>query len=79
MAARGFAYLKLGRPKEAIGDYDAEIKINPGNPYSLFGRGIAKHLTGDSTGASADMAAATKINSSIAETMAKLGIRFDSR
>jgi tetratricopeptide (TPR) repeat protein len=77
LASRGFTYLKLGRPKEAIADYDAEIKINPGNPYSLFGRGIGKQLTGDTAGAEADMAAAIKINASIAERMAKLGVRFD--
>jgi tetratricopeptide (TPR) repeat protein len=79
LASRGFVYLKLGRPREAIADYDTEIKVNPGNPYSLFGRGIAKRVIGDPAGARADIAAATVIDPAITETMAKLGVRSELR
>jgi hypothetical protein len=76
LASRGFANLKQGQSEAAIADYDAEIKINGGTAYTLFGRGIGKRLKGDLSGGNADMAAATKINAGIAEAMAKLGVRL---
>ncbi len=64
------------RSDAAIADYDAEIKINGGTAYTLYGRGLGKRLKGDLPGGDADMAAATKIDTGIAEAMAKLGVRL---
>jgi hypothetical protein len=76
LASRGFAYLKQGRSEAAIADYNAEIKANGGNAYTLYGRGVGKRLTGDLAGSGADLAAATAINAGIAAAMAKLGVRL---
>jgi hypothetical protein len=59
----------------AIADYDAQMRDNPGNPYSLFGRGIGKHVTGDLSGGNADMAAAKTLDPGIDVAMEKLGVR----
>ena len=44
MGSRGFVYFRLNRLDNSIANYDASLKINSGNAYSLYGRGIAKLL-----------------------------------
>src|SRR5204863_7048466 len=73
LASRGFAHLKLKRYEAVIADYDAGLLINPGNPYTLFGRGMAKRMTGNPSGGDADMVAAKATKPDIAVEMAKLG------
>jgi hypothetical protein len=51
-------------------------KVTGGNAYTLYGRGVGKRMTGDRSGSSANLAAATTINAGIAEAMAKLGVRL---
>ena len=75
LASRGFTYVKLGRYADAIADYTEEAVVSPGNAYSLYGRGIAKRMTGDAPGGDVDIAAAVAINPHIAEEMAKFDIR----
>ena len=38
--SRAFTYLKMGRYKEALRDYDAALTIAPRAADSLFGRGV---------------------------------------
>jgi transglutaminase-like putative cysteine protease len=52
-----------------------QLRANPSNPYSLFGRGMAKRMIGDSSGGDADIAAARAIRANIADEMAKLGVQ----
>jgi hypothetical protein len=60
----------------ATADYDAALRINPRDPYSLFGRGIAKRMKGDLSGGDADIASAKETNTNIGEEMAKLGVQL---
>jgi hypothetical protein len=51
------------------------LSANPKLIYSLYGRGLAKHLKGDKAGGDADMAAARLAMPDIADKFAKLGVK----
>jgi len=68
--------LKLKRYDAAIADFDAELHVRPDDPYSLFGRGMAKYIKGDLRGSDADIVAAESVRPDIADYMAKLGVRL---
>ena len=72
---RGFAYLKLGRPDDAIENFNAALAINPKLATSLYGRGLAKLQDGDSNGAQVDMAAAHTIQAGVADQLARYDIK----
>jgi tetratricopeptide (TPR) repeat protein len=59
--SRAFVHMRGGRFREAITDYDAAITGIPKDPYSLYGRGIAKLRVGDTAGAQADIAASKEV------------------
>ena len=75
MGSRGFVYFRLNRLDDAIANYDASLKINSGNAYSLYGRGIAKLLKGDTAAGNADITAAKAAQANIAEEFAKYDIK----
>lgn len=72
---RGFVYLKLGQFDKAIADYDTAFKLEPGRPYALYGRGIARQKQGDVAGGDKDIAAAKTIQADIAERLEKYGVK----
>jgi hypothetical protein len=72
---RGVCLPEAWPSDESIADYDAEVKINPGNPYSLFGAG-PRGAEGRAIAGRCRQAAATAIKAGIAEAMAKLGVRL---
>jgi tetratricopeptide (TPR) repeat protein len=59
--SRAFVHMRGDRFREAMADYDAAIKGSPQNPWSLYGRGIAKLRLGDTAGAQADIAASKAV------------------
>jgi tetratricopeptide (TPR) repeat protein len=59
--SRAFVHMRGGRFRDAITDYDAAIKGSPRDPYSLYGRGIAKLRVGDTAGAQTDIAASKDV------------------
>jgi tetratricopeptide (TPR) repeat protein len=65
--SRAFIHLRSGRFAEAVTDYDAALKGSARDPYSLYGRGIAKMRLGDSQGAQADIAASKEVQDVSAE------------
>ena len=71
---RGLVYLKLKKLELALTDYDAALQANPKNAFSLYGRGIAKRLSGDEAGAIADIAAAEQISPDIAADFGRYGV-----
>jgi hypothetical protein len=50
--------LKLKRYEAAIADYNAELQVLRGDPYSLFDKGMAKYMMGDLRGGDGDVVAA---------------------
>jgi tetratricopeptide (TPR) repeat protein len=75
-AARAFVHLKSRRADDAIADYNAELHSRPTDPYSLFGRGLARSLKGDKPGGDRDIAAARAAKPDIEDHMVKLGLRL---
>jgi hypothetical protein len=78
MDSRGLVYLRLNRLEDAVADYDAALKIDFGNAHSLYGRGVAKLLKGDTAAGYADIAGAKAAQASISEDFAKYGIKPDA-
>ncbi|MGE5200523.1 MAG: tetratricopeptide repeat protein [Acidobacteriota bacterium] len=74
--SRGFLYLKLGRYDAAIVEYDAALKLDPKKAVSLYGRGLAKHATGDRAGGDADIAAAKARDASLPRLFRQMGVRL---
>jgi tetratricopeptide (TPR) repeat protein len=72
--SRGLVYLRLGRLKEAVHDYDAALQGNPDMPNSLYGRGLAELRLGEKTQAQSDLVAAAKLDGGTAKRFAKMGL-----
>ena len=56
---RGDALLILGRPQEAVVEFDAALPLAPADPYILYNRGRAHLALGNSEEAKADFTAAS--------------------
>jgi predicted aspartyl protease/tetratricopeptide (TPR) repeat protein len=72
--SRGLVRLRRGELKAAIADYDAVLKLQPKAPWSLYGRGLAKVLSGDRAGGEADMKAGLALDSTLAEQVERYGL-----
>jgi tetratricopeptide (TPR) repeat protein/predicted aspartyl protease len=72
--SRGLAYLRLGDYDKALKDYDAVLAAEPRNPWSLYGRGVAKVHKGMAAEGEADIAASKLVNPRVAEEAAKHGL-----
>src|SRR3974390_237647 len=60
---------------EAIAAYDAALRVSPTQAMSLYGRGVAKHRKGDSSGGDADIRAAVDLNAHVAKRFADFGLQ----
>ena len=72
---RGLVYLKMHQWDKAIADYDRALRARPDLTVALYGRGLARHATGDRAGGDADIAAATQGEPDIANIMTRLGVQ----
>jgi len=72
--SRGLVYLKMKNADAAITDYNAVLAIDPKVPSSLYGRGLAEHMKGNEFASQADITAAVKLQSDIADQFAKWGV-----
>jgi tetratricopeptide (TPR) repeat protein len=52
--ARGYVYLRLRRPPQALLDFSAAIRLNPSYPNAYHNRAVTRRLLGDSEGAAQD-------------------------
>jgi tetratricopeptide (TPR) repeat protein len=73
--SKAFVLLRLGRYSASIVTYDAALTLSPNLVPSLYGRGLAKLHSGDTTGSSRDIAAALAKDKGIAEQFADYGLR----
>lgn len=74
LGSRGLVHLRMGNPEMALADFNQLIKRQPDDAEALYGRGLAKRMKGDAAGATADLAAAEKIDPGIAAKIAKYGL-----
>jgi tetratricopeptide (TPR) repeat protein len=77
--SRALVLLRLGRFDEAIKQYDAAIRAQPKDPWSLYGRGLAKLKKGEVPEGQADLQAATAIESNIASVTKSFGLAPDEQ
>lgn len=73
--SKALVYIRMHRYQDAISAYDAALAIMPESVDSLYGRGIAKHRSGDVKGGRADVKAA--IDSAAAYGNTTLAGAFD--
>ena len=73
--SRGMVDLKSGKFSKAIADYDAALRLDPKHASALYGRGIAKRRSGNTTAGNSDIDAAVAIKSTIADEFASYDIR----
>ncbi len=72
--SRGLVLLRLGDYDKSIADYDASLKINAKNAWSLYGRGIDKMRKRRSAEGQADMDQAAAVWPQVAEEFKRRGI-----
>jgi tetratricopeptide (TPR) repeat protein len=72
---RGFLNIRQGEFEAAIADYDQALKARPKTASTLYARGVAKIRLGREAEGRADMAAASQLQSDIAEVYARRGLR----
>ena len=71
---RGLVRLRLGDFGHAVSDYNEALKLQPHNPWSLYGRGLAEGRQKNTTASEGDMAAASALAPHIADEFKKLGL-----
>ena len=73
--SRALVYLRMGKNDKAIPDYEAALKVQPKNPWALYGLGIARVREGMETQGQADIAAARASGPGIVALAEQLGIK----
>jgi tetratricopeptide (TPR) repeat protein/predicted aspartyl protease len=72
--SRAWVYLRQGKLKKSLADFDRGLAIRPDGVFSLYGRGLAHLGLGDAALAQADLAAARKKDPAIDEHIRKTGL-----
>jgi tetratricopeptide (TPR) repeat protein/predicted aspartyl protease len=72
--SRGLVFLRLGDYEKSIADYDASLKINAKNAWSLYGRGVDKLRQQKTSEGDADIAQATAVWPQVVEEFKRYGI-----
>lgn len=76
LAARGYAYHRMGEYRKALADYDHAIGLDPADSYSLYNRGLIHQRIGDWRKALADYSASLKLRPNNAEGYLNRGLTF---
>lgn len=71
---RGFVYLLLGDAELAFAEYGYALASNANRPLALYGRGLARVRSGDSSGGEADKNAARALMPDIARAFQPYGV-----
>jgi len=74
LATRSLIDLRQGNFKRAISDDDAAVKLEPDDAYALYARGLAELRARSMTQGHADLTAAGKLDSGMAQRFANLGL-----
>jgi tetratricopeptide (TPR) repeat protein/predicted aspartyl protease len=72
--SRGLVFLRMGDYDKSIADYDASLKINANNAWSLCGRGMDKLHKQKTSDGDADIAQATAVWPRVVEEFKRRGI-----
>ena len=72
--SRAWVYLRLGKLKKALADFDRGLAIHADGAWSLYGRGLVHLGLGDAPRGQADLAAARKLNPHIDADIQRAGL-----
>ena len=72
--SRAWVYLRLGKLKKSLADFDRGLAIKPDGAWSLYGRGLVHQGLGDAPHAQADLAAARKLAPRIDADIQRAGL-----
>ncbi len=72
--SRAWVYLRQGKLKKSLADFDRGLAVKPGGAWSLYGRGLVYQGLGDSVHAKADLDAARKADANIDAQVRKAGL-----
>jgi tetratricopeptide (TPR) repeat protein len=72
--SRGLVFLRMKDYDRSIADYNASLKINPKNAWSLYGRGIARLRMQQIVAGTADIESAKAIWPQVAQELRRRGI-----
>ena len=72
--SRAWTYLRLGKLKKSLADFDRGLAIKPDGAWSLYGRGLVRQGLGDAARAQADLAAARKVDPHIDAAIQRSGL-----
>jgi len=73
-ASRGLVFLRMKDYDRSIADYDASLKINPKNAWSLYGRGIARLRKQEIMTGTTDIDSAKAVRPQVADDFKRWGI-----
>ncbi|QNN65246.1 tetratricopeptide repeat protein [Sphingomonas rhizophila] len=73
---RGIAHADLGRPKAAIADYTAALRLQPNYPEAYYDRALAYEQTGKMSAALRDYGSAISQNSKDADSYFRRGLIY---
>ena len=72
--SRAWVYLRLGKLKKSLADFDRGLAVKPDGAWSLYGRGLVHQGLGDAPHAQADLAAARKLAPHIDADIQRTGL-----
>ena len=72
---RGSLHFRAKQYDRALADFGQALIVNPSSPAALYGRGVAKRMTGDVRGGDEDIETAKALRSRVAEQMAERGVK----
>ena len=65
----------MGKPDEAVINYDKAIRLDPKSAYSWFGRGLAKAAKGKAQAAALDYEAARGLGKEVDAVFERIGLK----
>ena len=72
--SRAWVWLRMGKLKKSLADFDRGLAIKPDGPWSLYGRGLVHLGLGDAARGQADLAAARKVDATIDKEVQDVGM-----
>jgi tetratricopeptide (TPR) repeat protein/predicted aspartyl protease len=74
LSDRAWVYLRMGKPKKAVADFDRALALQPHRAWSMYGRGLAHLGLGETAQGQADLAAARKEQATIDAEIGRAGL-----
>ena len=74
LSDRGWVYLRMGKPKKAVADFDRALALRPHRAWSMYGRGLAHLALGEAAQGEADLIEARKEQATIDADIGRAGL-----